>query len=193
MGNNKSAVQRWREATKERIVKAMGGRCVCCGYLRCTRALALHHLIPGEKEFALSKLTSSPKSWDRIVKELRKCIMVCHNCHSEIHEGSLAIPDIVSSFNEEFVVYQVPKGEVLDTCPICQGPKPIHYLTCSRECARKKQMIVDWDQYDLLEMAKSMNISQIASTIGLSHPAVKKRLKKLGILEEFLDIRSSQR
>lgn len=26
------------------------------------------------------------KSWDFIIKELNKCILVCSNCHTEIHE-----------------------------------------------------------------------------------------------------------
>ena len=46
-------------------------------------ALEFHHKDPNEKDF-----TISGKSWsfERLKNEVDKCILVCSNCHCEIHE-----------------------------------------------------------------------------------------------------------
>lgn len=60
-----------------------------CGYARCINALEFHHLDPLQKDFNISniKLTTFDK---RTMEELDKCIMVCANCHREIHYQKLA-------------------------------------------------------------------------------------------------------
>lgn len=71
---------------KQICVEYKGGKCIICGYNRCNAALKFHHLNPNEKEFNLShhKLTSFN---EKIKQELDKCILVCGNCHDEIHVG----------------------------------------------------------------------------------------------------------
>lgn len=106
MSANSEKVKSWRKRTKARIVEAMGKSCSICNYNKCFDALALHHLNPEEKELSLGGIRSSPKSWEKIVKELRKCILVCHNCHSEIHNGITKVPKKVTGFNEDYVTYE---------------------------------------------------------------------------------------
>ena len=101
------AVKNWRNKTKERIVEAFGGGCGICGYNKSHRALSLHHLNPNEKDFSFSKIRANPKSWEKIVLELRKCVMVCSNCHMEIHDGILEVPKDIIRFNEEFSLYKM--------------------------------------------------------------------------------------
>lgn len=59
--------------------------CVLCKYSKCKEALEFHHVDPDKKEYSISELRSHSKS--TIVKELEKCILVCANCHREIHYG----------------------------------------------------------------------------------------------------------
>lgn len=73
------------------MVQLKGGKCCLCGYDRCLSALAFHHMDPNEKELKFGALRASPQSWEKIEKELNKCILVCHNCHSEIHEGIVGV------------------------------------------------------------------------------------------------------
>ena len=65
------------------LVNYKGGKCERCGYDKCVQALQFHHLNPDEKDFAIS---GKSYSFERLKKEVDKCIMVCANCHIEIHE-----------------------------------------------------------------------------------------------------------
>ena len=70
---------------KEQCVEYKGGACEKCGYSKCISALEFHHIDPSKKDFTLSKLKQN-KFDDKIKNELDKCILVCANCHREIHE-----------------------------------------------------------------------------------------------------------
>ena len=73
-----------RRKLKDMAIKYKGGKCEKCGYNKCNGALDFHHLNPLEKDFSISS-TGTTKSFERITKELDKCILVCANCHREIH------------------------------------------------------------------------------------------------------------
>lgn len=177
MSTSSEAVKKWRRKTKERIVDSFGGKCCICGYDKCNDALALHHLDPSIKEISLGGIRANPKSWDNIVKELRKCIMVCHNCHSEIHNGLTNVPDNPKLFDESFATYKEQTGT--NPCPVCGTLKPEHQITCSRVCASKRSRKVDWDSIDLIEELKTKSYCQIAKDVGCSDMAVRKRHKKI--------------
>lgn len=82
--NVKSVVKR-RQKIKEMSVEYKGGSCQKCGYNKSLSALEFHHLDPNEKDFSLSK-GGHCSSWEKVKKELDKCILVCANCHREIHD-----------------------------------------------------------------------------------------------------------
>lgn len=73
-----------RKRIKQWALEYKGGKCQNCGYNKCSQALELHHLEPNEKEFNISD-KNIKLDWEVIKKELDKCILVCANCHREIH------------------------------------------------------------------------------------------------------------
>lgn len=68
---------------KKWAVDLLGGSCSVCGYNKCIGALDFHHTDPSKKDFSIA----DKKSKTAIESELEKCIVVCKNCHSEIHAG----------------------------------------------------------------------------------------------------------
>jgi len=72
-----------RKALREKLVSHLGGKCCICGYSKCLSALEGHHCDPLGKDFSLSSGTS----WERLQKEADKCVLLCSNCHREVHEG----------------------------------------------------------------------------------------------------------
>lgn len=78
------AVQKNREKIKEKAIEYKGGCCERCGYNKCNTALEFHHIDPLEKDFAIGD-GGNTRGWERVRKEIDKCILVCANCHREIH------------------------------------------------------------------------------------------------------------
>lgn len=71
---------------KALAVAYKGGRCQVCGYNRCMAALDFHHLDPNAKDPNWRLMRNW--SFERIRSELDKCMLVCRNCHAEIHFGA---------------------------------------------------------------------------------------------------------
>ena len=78
------AVQKRRLKIKELSLEYKGGKCERCGYNKCKNALEFHHIDPKEKDFGIGD-KGYTRSWEKIKIELDKCILVCANCHREIH------------------------------------------------------------------------------------------------------------
>ena len=72
-----------RRSMKLQAVKLLGGKCCKCGYNKCIDALEFHHENQDEKEFKLG--SGNTMSWKDYKSEAMKCILVCSNCHKEIH------------------------------------------------------------------------------------------------------------
>jgi hypothetical protein len=177
MNNSAEAVKRWRKNTKTKMVEAMGGACQCCGYNACTEALAFHHIDPTVKDMGFGDTRANPKKWEKIVEELRKCILVCHNCHSEIHARIRKLPKTYSKFNEEYANWR--KIEEHDNCPVCNKEKPVKQKFCSHKCAQTNSRKVDWDSIDLLDLLKNYKISELEEMLGISNAAIYKRRNKI--------------
>lgn len=60
-----------------------GGKCEHCGYGKIHEAMDFHHTDASTKEFSIGQ--AYRLSWKRITTELDKCILVCANCHRELH------------------------------------------------------------------------------------------------------------
>lgn len=179
MSKNSEAVKLWRKNTKERLVKALGGECVVCGYSKLPDALDLHHLDPSEKDFSFGGARATPVSWKRLVSEAKKCVLVCCRCHREVHSGISSLPDDFPSFDPSYEEYK----EVAEQhpCRLCGGPTSKPNIYCSLRCSGKASALVDWDSVDLKFMYGIMTVVAIAEKLGVSDAAVHKRLKKLGL------------
>ena len=81
--SNYRHVKKRRSVLKEELVKYKGGKCEICGYNKCIEALEFHHLNREEKDFTISSYLRL--GIDKLKKEADKCILVCANCHREIH------------------------------------------------------------------------------------------------------------
>ncbi|KKM20286.1 hypothetical protein LCGC14_1646980 [marine sediment metagenome] len=81
-------IERQRKA-KIKCVEYKGGKCINCGFNKYMSALVFHHVNPKNKEFRIAKWRII--SWNRIKKELNKCILLCANCHAGIHAGHIKL------------------------------------------------------------------------------------------------------
>lgn len=169
-------VRDWRERTKARLIKALGGKCCLCGYDTCQAAFDMHHVIESEKSHEISYLQSRHRPWDVIFAEARKCVLLCANCHREVHAGDATIPDDVARIDEAYAEYKTVREQ--DDCPICHGLKNVTAKSCSRKCSAILISPANWDEYDLHEMYKTLNYTQMGIIVGVSGNAIKKRMIK---------------
>ncbi|AKM82365.1 TPA: HNH endonuclease [Candidatus Berkelbacteria bacterium] len=88
---NIQAVAKRRRKIKAMAIEYKGGKCSICGYNKYAGALDFHHIDESTKKFDLST-KGLTRSWERTKTEIDKCILVCANCHREIHAGLVQLP-----------------------------------------------------------------------------------------------------
>lgn len=129
---------------KQQSIDYKGGKCLCCGYNRYQGALEFHHLDPEEKEFTLSSVKHT--CFDKIKTELDKCILLCSNCHKEIHAG------LIFYNKENKTLEQIKNIEYKPWKP------NTNYLTSSINIKEIEIKLKNKER--ITDIAKSLNISK---------------------------------
>lgn len=78
-----------RRKVKQILVAEAGGRCRICGYDRHSGALHFHHVDPTEKRFGIAR-GGVTQGIERLRAEVRKCVLLCSNCHAEVEAGLIS-------------------------------------------------------------------------------------------------------
>ena len=91
-------VQLTRGMFLAKIKESRGGKCIKCGYDKCIKALEFHHIDPSKKDFTIS---NDHFRLQDAVEETKKCILICSNCHKELHDNMWNIEDLENEKKEE--------------------------------------------------------------------------------------------
>lgn len=81
--NNKSVSK--ARINRQKILDHFGNKCSHCGYEKYLCSLQVHHLDRKGKDPSYRSVRSW--SWNRIKNEIKKCVMLCANCHIALHNG----------------------------------------------------------------------------------------------------------
>ncbi len=76
---------------KRKLIDFLGGACKICGYNKCLRAMSFHHRDPGKKKHGLTISEMKNMAWQDILKEGKKCDLLCIRCHMEIEDKISAV------------------------------------------------------------------------------------------------------
>ena len=90
----KNAVQKRRQNIRKMALEHKGNKCFICGYNKSIKALEFHHLDPKLKDFGISS-KGYTRSFKKIRNEIEKCVLLCSNCHREVHEGITQLPQVI--------------------------------------------------------------------------------------------------
>lgn len=74
-----------RRELKAKCIAYKGGQCVGCGVVDDPAIYDFHHPDPAQKEISFG---STHRSFESLVLELDKCILLCSNCHRKTHYAS---------------------------------------------------------------------------------------------------------
>ncbi len=87
----KSCLREQRHTRKVNIVREYKIEgCSTCGYKKNMAALEFHH-VNGNKDANISNMIWKQNSIKNLRRELDKCILLCSNCHRELHNPQLNI------------------------------------------------------------------------------------------------------
>jgi hypothetical protein len=169
---NAENVARSKRRKKEFAVSQFGGECQLCGYNKCLGALDFYHIDRNSKEINPVH-TIYNWSWDRAKIELEKCILLCANCHRELH------------YTEKDVEFlNIPNEEIEKIC-ICGKSFKTRIgksIFCSYKCCGISQRRVERPTKEQLqEMIVSMSWVAIGRHFGVSDNAVRKWAKNYGL------------
>lgn len=78
------------ERAKDLILEKKKAGCFNCGYNRYVGALEFHHIDPSTKSFSIGS-NAAGKNLNEILEELAKCVLLCSNCHREVHGGLITL------------------------------------------------------------------------------------------------------
>jgi len=166
MSKSSLAVIKWRKKTKQKIIESMGKCCQLCGYFKCDAALEIHHLDPSIKEISFGAIRANPISAEKIKNELINCILLCANCHREVHNNAASLPETYASFNPD----------IFDS--IFREKKERREIFKKEKIWNQKIFITTEELLEKLKTEFQGNQSAIAKHFNVSEAAIRKRIKK---------------
>ena len=186
-------IKDFRQRLKERATYVLGNKCACCGYDKCIQALEFHHLNPEEKDFSFG--TNPNRSWQTTRQEIQKCILVCANCHREIHYGLIDNNLLHSSFNEERAkeidqLVEDVKTHKIYYCKNCGKEVYSSKSTYCPDCAHLAARIVERPNRETLkQLIRTTSFLQIGRQFGVSDNAIRKWCKAENLPTKVAEIK----
>lgn len=179
MNNNLTNVKRSVALRKENLVKILGGKCCICGFNTFITALEFHHVDPSQKSFSFTG-NGLMKNLPEQLKELKKCILVCANCHRGIHYHNLKVPQNWQDYFSNEIAEEILK--------IHSDKTQKHYFYCSEcgkqtskrnvlcpDCANKKRQLTERPPRDNLKfLIRNNSFLAIGRQFGVSDNTIRK-------------------
>lgn len=128
---------------KLELINLKGGKCEVCGYNKNISSLEFHHKNPSEKSFPLDVRHLSNTNIDKLKEEVAKCILLCANCHREIHNPDKDIDNITLILEEMKTnnIKVMGKKRQTQICPNCgkEFVKTEGKIFCSKKCREENK------------------------------------------------------
>lgn len=169
----------FRRRRKANLINVCGGKCNICGYDKTTAALEFHHIHPELKEYSISQ-NGNCHNIQKDLEETKKCILVCANCHREIHSGYYSIEEL-----EQYKVFDTElANQLIESTNQKLSAKPRYCSVCgvpitkdskSGKCAVcVKKSEIKPDRETLKDLVFHNTFIAIGKQYGVSDKAVVK-------------------
>lgn len=180
MGSQK--VIDWRQRTKENCVRVMGSKCELCGLEgEMIEVYDFHHMNPKEKTLGIAQMMKNCTSWETICNELRKCVLLCSNCHRKVEYSQKEIIFEKSSFNEEINCELILAKDHSNKCQLCGkviSPKAKLCQSCSSKTKTNRNVDEIPTKEELKSLIRDKSFCEIGRIFNVSDNAIKKWCKK---------------
>ena len=178
------ATSDFRRNRKLNLIKVCGNQCNICGYNKAISALEFHHINPEEKNYSLASMGTCHQL-EKDLEEVKKCILVCSNCHREIHENFYSKEELLSKkiylndIAEKLIDDRNSKLEKQHFyCPNCGKEINRTSQYCS-ECANKRKRIIKErpTRNELKQLIRMNSFLALGQQFGVSDNAIRKWCK----------------
>ena len=184
-------------------IQKLGGKCSVCGYDKNFGSLHFHH--KGNKEVGLDVRKMGNMTLEKLDNEIQKCILLCSNCHGEVHYPRMnketifknnkleEISDIsfiklrskhpIKAKNTLKHIYVKQKNCSRCNKEICNQNKSGLCIKCSREKPKLSIRKVERPTKDVLKTEMVIyNWNQLGIKYGINYKNVKKWAKKYELI-----------
>ena len=180
--SNAQAVSDYRRNRKLNLIKVAGGKCVLCGYDKNPGALEFHHLHPEEKEYGIAT-KGTCHNIQKDLAEIRKCILICANCHRDVNDGLYSVEELEKKFffDEDFAKTLIPltkeeREAIKYYCSEC-GKEITRDADTGKcpECAAKARRKVERpSREELKNLIRTTPFTKIGKQFGVSDNTIRK-------------------
>lgn len=185
MNLTKTILVRWER--KRLAVELLGGKCSICGYSKNLASLDFHHTDPETKEDAIGYMVACHQ-WEKVKEELKKCILVCKTCHTEIHNEKMEYELVDGRVR---LVDDLITSKLNSQCERC-GEVSYGHRFCTQKCSQLASRRVERPSKELLESdLESMSMLAIGRKYIVSDNAVRKWIKYYGIGKNKVELLSN--
>lgn len=183
---NVQAVTKFRQKRKHNLIQLMGGKCCLCGYNKTEQALEFHHINPENKKFQIS--SGNCHNIQEDISEVEKCILVCANCHREIHANLYKNIDFfkyqhISLQIKEKLLHKEKKELVCKNCgnPITIYSKSGLCVHCAQSARYRHRIDNKPNREELKNLIRTKTFVEIGELYGVSDNAIRKWCDKMSL------------
>lgn len=192
MKTKSQLVSEYRRKRKDNLIKVCGSACNICGYQKSKSALEFHHINPEEKEYGIAA-NGTCHDLEKDLAEVKKCILVCANCHREIHDGFFTLSELnnFKKFDENFAnELRQQKEKKKYYCLICGKEIQKNKNCLCQDCFLKHQAEEKNypDRAELKNLIRNYPFTKIGEKYHVSDNAIRKLCKKYDLPNKKTDI-----
>lgn len=172
---------------KQDLITVFNSECCLCHFNEFPQALDFHHVDPSTKEFGVGASNAATKSLDKQLEEMKKCVLLCANCHRGVHAGVLQIPENYKDFYNEEIAQQLrEKNEIIKHgqhhfCRDCGKEISRNKAYCPK-CSSFHQRVVERPDRETLKMLiRTKSFLQIGKDFGVSDNTIRKWCKAVDL------------
>lgn len=170
-------VSNYRRRRKINLINVLGGKCQICGFDLFPDALEFHHEDPNQKDYGLaSKGTCHDIETD--LNEVRKCFLLCANCHRGVHNGYYEQPK-EHIFDEELAQQLINERNEkmtakINYCVDCRCQIDVNAIRCPACAAKARRVCMRPSREELKELIRTKPFTQIGKQFGVGDNSIRK-------------------